>query len=305
MHEPHPAEPLSLVRLRAFLAARAALPPRARNPATVAGQFTPSLTPARRPAKIGASLIGHRSPVSPAPDSSPPQKLPATPGASIGNGTPPAARFFRSLLGGASAHVPAGEKEKSSPAPPAESAMMRRVKRESPPRVLPAGLQAFLAARLGLRLPPVQIHVGPAADRMTTHYRADAVSFGNRIAVRHDRYEPQTVRGAALLGHELTHVAAAAQPPRTVAGAVREERTALANEHRLLVENVQAPRHIQPPAAPVAAPVLSPVRAATVDRPRPSEPGVANRNTSQEAQLKEELVRDLLDRLRTDFERGS
>src|SRR6185437_3544386 len=121
--------------------------------------------------------------------------------------------------------APAGP---SASIPVTEVALARHLERESPPQIPPMGLQQFLAGRLGLRLPSVRIHIGPAADRLASLFRADAVSFADRIAMRHHRYEPRTVAGAALLGHELTHVAAATArtgPLPSAAAAAREERT--------------------------------------------------------------------------------
>jgi hypothetical protein len=280
MTESHPAEPLSLRRLRAFLAARAGLPPRPQPARALSRRFT-DRPAARRDAAVGDVL---------------PEVLPVPAGPALGEPAAapvgsPAERLFRSLM--AQTGAPATPPPVTPPRPSAEAVPAPRLDRESPPRIPPAGLQQFLADRLGLRLPPVRVHVGPVADRLTTLFRADAVSFGNRIVVRHGRYEPQTPTGAALLGHELTHIAAAAtrSEPQTPAAAAREERTALANEHRLLVD---------------AARAAPPVRTAAADRPRPGDPAPGpppERPLS--ARQKDELYRELLDRVRTEFERGS
>ena len=97
----------------------------------------------------------------------------------------------------------------------------------------------------------------------------------------------------------------------------REERTALANEQRLSVElaplvarpaqptnaSWSAP-HPSAPAAPALAAIPA-VRAAAVERPLPATVLPDRLPAGQVKQLKEEIYRELLDRIRTDFERGS
>jgi hypothetical protein len=183
---------------------------------------------------------------------------------------------------------------------------MERAARD-PAQTLPAGVRDFLGARLNKWLPVVRVHQGPAADELAASLQADAVTFGERIAFRHRRYEPDQPRGVALLGHELAHVAARAAP-RAAANPAEEERAALTHEHSILHELAApaavraAPAAIVPP--PAAAPP-GPLRTAREDRPVPSPPAAEALSARQMAQIKDQVYRDLLQRLRTDFERGS
>jgi hypothetical protein len=244
----------------------------------------------------------------------------------------PPAGFFRSLLTGASAPAaptaattptaalkqpPAHQRSQPPPAP----RWQRLVERAAldPTQRLPAGLRDFLGGRLKRWLPGVQIHQGLAADELTSALRADAVTFADRIIVRHRRYQPHRPDSVALLGHELFHVAEAARPQRRLPVAA-EEHAALSHERRLLHE-LSTPRSTPPvrsvpestvlsaaprPATPSLS-ITSAVRTALTERPLPvpSEPMADVMSGRQLAQLKDQVYRDLLQRLRTEFERGS
>jgi hypothetical protein len=156
-----------------------------------------------------------------------------------------------------------------------------------------------------------------AADELTSALQADAVTFADRIVVRHRRYHPHRPESVALLGHELLHVAEAATPQRRLPAAA-EEHAAATHERRLLRElvtpkstgPVRSETMVRAVAPPSMAPVVtmtSPVRTALEQRPLPvaSEPTTELMSGQQLAQLKDEVYRDLLKRLRTEFERGS
>ena len=237
----------------------------------------------------------------------------------------PSARFFQSLLTGASASSPAPASPKpsaeqpknQSPPAPRWQRLVERATRD-PAQRLPARLHDFLGGRLKRWLPGVQIHQGVASDELTSAMRADAVTFSDRIAVRHRRYQPDRPEGVALLGHEMFHVAEAAAPRRRLPVAA-EEHAALSHEHRLLHE-LSLPKATAPgrpaaapmapaivPHAPVDLPMAAPVRTASKTRSltAPSQPTSDPISERQLAQLKDHMYRDLLQRLRTEFERGS
>jgi hypothetical protein len=202
------------------------------------------------------------------------------------------------------------------PPPPRLQRSVERAARD-PAERLPAALRDFLGARLKKWLPAVHIHQGPAADELTAALRADAVTFADRIVFRHRRYQHDRPESVALLGHELTHVAQAVLPTQRPRPA-DEELMAQSHESQLLQElsarktNPLRGTAAEPPAvAPVAriasAAVGGPIRAAREDRPlpAPSQTDVAGLPERQLAQLREQMYRDLMQRLRTDFERGS
>jgi hypothetical protein len=182
-------------------------------------------------------------------------------------------------------------------------------------------VQGYLSRLLDLRIPAVQIHTGQAADATARRFNADAVSIGPHVMFRAGRFAPDGASGLGLLGHELTHVAyaesdrsAGSLDPAAVA---REELAALENEVRVLQHLAQKPVM----AAQIAAPSRQPTsralsgtpapRAASVDRgvAPPADSGSFAAPPELTAQqlgaLKEAIYRDLLDRIRTEFERGA
>jgi Domain of unknown function (DUF4157) len=188
-------------------------------------------------------------------------------------------------------------------------------------RTLEPRVQGYLSRLLDLRIPAVRIHTGQAADAAARRLNADAVSFGRSIMFRSGRFDPDSAAGLGLLGHELTHVAQAGRAEldqsagaRGGAALAREELAAIENERRVLqhatwrpVAPVLAPAREPASGASKAAPSL---RAASVDRgvtpPRPEAVSSAPEITPQQlGALQEAIYRDLMDRIRTEFERGA
>jgi hypothetical protein len=184
-------------------------------------------------------------------------------------------------------------------------------------------VQGYLSRLLDLRIPAVRIHTGQAADAAARRLNADAVSFGRSIMFRAGKFDPDSAVGLGLLGHELTHVAQAAGAEsdrsagaRSRAALARDELAAIENERRLLQH---APWQPVAPARALAAPreptsrapkLAAPPRAAAVDRgvapPRPEGVASAPELTPQQlGALQEAIYRDLMDRIRTEFERGA
>jgi GNAT superfamily N-acetyltransferase len=69
-------------------------------------------------------------------------------------------------------------------------------------RLLPDGVRAKMEAALGADFSAVRVHVGPQADRIG----AIAFTTGSDIYFAPGRFQPDTVQGQQLLGHELAHV---------------------------------------------------------------------------------------------------
>jgi hypothetical protein len=69
-------------------------------------------------------------------------------------------------------------------------------------RPLPDVVRGSMETVLGADFSGVRVHVGPQADRV------DAIAFtvGSDIYFAPGRYQPETVQGRQLLGHELAHV---------------------------------------------------------------------------------------------------
>jgi hypothetical protein len=67
---------------------------------------------------------------------------------------------------------------------------------------LPAGLLAKMEGAFGADFSAVRVHVGPQASRIG----AIAFTTGNDLYFAPGRYQPESVQGQQLLGHELAHV---------------------------------------------------------------------------------------------------
>jgi hypothetical protein len=191
-----------------------------------------------------------------------------------------------------------------------------------PARTLDPYVQGWLSRLLDLRIPAVRIHTGQAADATARRFNADAVSFGRDIMFRAGRFAPDSASGLGLLGHELTHVAQARSDrfarslgPTALA---REEPAAIENEKRVLqhvtLMPAIAPKIATAPREPRSPAVTLPPapRAASVDRGVVPPPGGSDAlspppelTAQQLGALKEAVYRDLLDRIRTEFERGA
>ncbi|MFE6922880.1 DUF4157 domain-containing protein [Nocardia sp. NPDC057663] len=204
---------------------------------------------------------------------------------------------------------------------------------EPPPgRAIPDDVRARYERVTGLDAPPVRVHDGPHADTVARNHHADAVTVGQDVYFRKDRYVPQTSDGFGLLAHELTHAAAAARPmppahrdgesSRTVEEFIADEveRIAVrdsapapaAPAHRLpampvrtvpgTARAVPLPTEPAPTPAPSAAvPSPAPAMAASVERDTTAAPA----NPPDLDSLRRSLFHELKRQLRSDFERGA
>jgi ribosomal protein S18 acetylase RimI-like enzyme len=69
-------------------------------------------------------------------------------------------------------------------------------------RPLPDAVRTKMEAALGADFSAVRVHVGPQADRIG----AVAFTMGSDIYFAPGRFQPDTMQGQELLGHELAHV---------------------------------------------------------------------------------------------------
>jgi hypothetical protein len=76
---------------------------------------------------------------------------------------------------------------------------------------LPEPLLTSMGTRVGWDLSRVRVHSDVRGDYVARALGAEAVAFGRDIAIRADRYQPQTSAGQALLQHEAEHIADAAE----------------------------------------------------------------------------------------------
>lgn len=189
--------------------------------------------------------------------------------------------------------------------------------------MLPRPLLNVYSRLLGMRLPPVTVHQDQASDEFLTKHRADAMTMGTNIYFKTGKFDLGRSRGLGLLGHELTHVAQQ-YGREAVRGVSREahEKTALANE-RMVYANASTPgmknavansiSHIPSPqvafpatqAAKRPAPLFAESSREINDfLPLPPQRTAATLSENDMMKIKEELYRDLMQRIKVDFERG-
>lgn len=80
-------------------------------------------------------------------------------------------------------------------------------------RPLDGQVRAEFEGRFGRDFGDVRVHTDARAARSADAAGADAYTVGTRIVFARGRYAPETSRGAALLAHELTHVAQQSDAP--------------------------------------------------------------------------------------------
>jgi hypothetical protein len=186
-------------------------------------------------------------------------------------------------------------------------------------RGLDPALRARLERLLRFGLPAIRVYTGTGADRLARRHSADAVTVRNEIHFRQGAYDPATPRGLGLLAHEATHVAwdggarTAARRTQGLDPAQAEERTALDNERRILHADAhpagRRPLLPAPPPPLPAPPARSGVRTAQTSRdlsqPEAPPAQAAQLSDAQLRALRHDIHASLLDKLRTDFERGA
>jgi hypothetical protein len=220
-----------------------------------------------------------------------------------------------------------GTDESSAPAKAmAPAAPLPGAVTQSLPLRLEEPVRTLMAGMLDMRIPAVKIYTNQAADQVARRFRADAVAYEDCILFRSGRFEPATARGLGLLGHELTHAAQARMRstdpsmPDTPGAATQAESMALANEQRILhrLSGYPVPVPVPVPegrtsgvfsapqvsaAKPQALQTAATDRAVTAGDATMPNP-MFQLSSAQLRQIKDSVYRDLMERLRTEFERG-
>jgi len=118
-------------------------------------------------------------------------------------------------------------------------------------RPLPGPLRGHMESALGTDFSGVRVHVGPQAGRIG----AVAAAMGNDLHFAPGRYQPETVAGRQLLGHELAHVVqqrAGRVPNRLGIGTAVVDDKGLEAEAERLGQRAAAHRGTERPAAAAA-----------------------------------------------------
>jgi hypothetical protein len=191
--------------------------------------------------------------------------------------------------------------------------------------LLPANVLRIFSRYLRRELPPVRIHRSDMIDRYLGQRGADAMTIGSDIFFRNGRFGSGDNRSTALLGHELTHVAQQTSPHGSPAAGVHmdpvHEDAALGNERFIYSHLTRSHQSLDtlPAVHTGAAPVPSQAPTSQAMRPMFAE---TNRNMDAPAALpsaaktaaepdldmsriKDEIYRDLMQRMKIDLERGS
>ena len=183
-------------------------------------------------------------------------------------------------------------------------------------------------------LPAVRIHANTEADRVARHADADAVTMGDRVLFREGQFQPDRPAGLALFAHEMVHAETIASTPRSRAAWPGEEHEALRVERAVLTHAAAQPTPkltavgatpapglaagsgvgayspaatapaSKPPSVPAGLRTAARGREVSVPAADEGVPRAANLTDRQMNEIKEAVYEDLMDRIRTDFERG-
>jgi hypothetical protein len=88
-------------------------------------------------------------------------------------------------------------------------------------RPLPPAVRAYFEPRYGAALAGVRVHDHAAAGAAARAMGAEAYALGRAVAFAPGRYDPRSLPGLRLLGHELAHVAQTRAEPSPIAPSPR------------------------------------------------------------------------------------
>lgn len=181
---------------------------------------------------------------------------------------------------------------------------------------LPDGVRERLRGQVGPAADHVRAHDDEAAHAMARGHGSDAVSIGTDVYFARGHYQPHDSRGFALLAHEAVHVEHATRGDaawqRTGAPALAAEEASAHAVERALRRGTpdDAPQRFAPqpaakftlpPASPPMAPPASqrPMTAAADRAFEERTPGAVDTEA-----MRQTLMRDLMNQIRADMERG-
>ena len=189
-------------------------------------------------------------------------------------------------------------------------------------------IKDFLGKLLKLRLPQtVKIYHNSASDYFAQKLNADAITYEDKILFRTGKYQLKQLENIALLGHELTHINQEFTQQNNNIDP-RSEQLAISNE-QTIINYLASPAPLQSlpleqrpirPSRPSNNAFASLETTSSVPVPQtapssrslntPSQINNPNGKSSGELSpqqikiIKEEVYRELIQRIRTEFERG-
>lgn len=185
-------------------------------------------------------------------------------------------------------------------------------------------IQRRLSYWLGLRLPQLRVYSDSLLNELLDKHNAHAMTLGSDIYIRSDKYHPETTEGLALLGHEMTHVAQQYSEPLLpiINDTGIHETEALNNEklvHLNMRSDITQGNRIAAAQENLEVKSNSPVKeyGRTVDTtpmfaeagrslPATEKPVTSSVVSDAEmSRIKQEVYRDIMQKIRLDIERGS
>lgn len=194
--------------------------------------------------------------------------------------------------------------------------------------ILPLKIQELFSKWLKLRLPAIRIYQGSLSDKFLKARHADAMTNDRDIYFQKGKFDLKSVRGLGLLGHELTH--SAQQQPEDWQNSSSKynteqmERTALDNE-RFVVQrskiqdqftNLSPMLTSVPPSGSLSAIQTGNVSSTPMFADSSRNVGefqdlssetlnMSLLSENEMMRIKDEIYRDLMMRIKVEFERGA
>ncbi|WKZ16773.1 MAG: DUF4157 domain-containing protein [Candidatus Jettenia caeni] len=196
--------------------------------------------------------------------------------------------------------------------------------------VLNSSLKDFLAGILSIRIPSVKIYANQASDALAKKFSADAITYEDKILLKNGKYNSHDKEDIALLDHELTHIAESSMEKRNAPGYTRPdifnrgEQEALNNEKKVLqyFSSIETSEGYKEPSSfshgdsyakgnqmPLKQAHSIKTALSSRDLGSPSETNMrvnvpTELSEKQLRMIKEEVYRDIMNRIKIDFERG-
>ena len=189
-------------------------------------------------------------------------------------------------------------------------------------------IKDFLSKLLKLRLPQtVKIYHNSASESLNQKLNADAITYENKILLSSGRYQSVNSENMALLGHKLTHINQEVSQQNNNS-CLQEEQLAIRNEQKIInylatppvAQNFSPEQQLLPqPQLPnssisniTSSSSLPVLKTASASRNLNTPSQMSNLNNKSYGELsrqqlnmiKEEVYRDLIQHIKTEFERG-
>jgi hypothetical protein len=202
-------------------------------------------------------------------------------------------------------------------------------------RFLDNHLRFLLGSHFNFRVPPLRVYTGSHADAAAQALQADAMTYRSHLFFRLGKFDPNSASGLGLIAHEISHLhqqrSSRRADDQSVTESGVEERNAIATESRVrnevfnprqMASNTRlfasplsnADRTPNPPQQGTAlspagpfGPIKTALQGRTLsnpDSPSNTDQAITGLSSAAIRGLKNEIYHEILDRIRSDFERG-